>query len=170
MLFSSWEPRLLQRSPTSRPLLSRCMISGSRSLFNVPLAEGEIASAENAEGMLTDARDRMQADMRFSRTSAAITPQVFTDVLQAREAHEYERVSTVRVEQTEPEIAATSSTPSSAPKAFVPSSSKLSRSLHDGQLDGGVGGDRRGVKIFRSVFCARPSKKWAVVPHPARVP
>ena len=42
---------------------------------NGPLAEGELASADHAEGMLTDARDRMRVDMRFSRTSAAITLQ-----------------------------------------------------------------------------------------------
>ena len=66
----------------------------------------------------------MQADMRFSRTSAAITPKVFTEVtevLHSHEAQQFKRVSTVRVEETGPEImAASSSTPTSAPRSFAP--------------------------------------------------
>ena len=65
-------------------------------------------------------RDRMRADMRFSRTSAAITPQVFSDVLHDREAAEYTRFTTVRVEETGPELPMDSSTPSTAPQSFAP--------------------------------------------------
>ena len=91
------------------------MISGSRSL--APLAEGE-----NAGGMLTDARDRMRADV--------------------------------------------------GPKGIrpgLPTSSDCGRSLHDRQLDGGVGGARRSNQDLPVMFCARPSKKWAAVPYPTRV-
>ena len=62
----------------------------------------------------------MRADMRFSRTSAAITPQVFSDVLHDREAAECTRFSTVRVEETGPELPLESSTPSTAPQSFAP--------------------------------------------------
>ena len=58
--------------------------------------------------------------MRFSRTSAAITPQVFSDVLRDREAAEYTRFSTVQVEETGPELPMASSTPSAAPQSFSP--------------------------------------------------
>ena len=50
-----------------------------------------------------ECRDRTRADMRFCRTSAAITPAVFTEVLQAREA-EFARVSARRLEETGPAI------------------------------------------------------------------
>ena len=53
--------------------------------------------------------------MHFSRTSAAITPKLFSDMLQVRETSEFERISTVKVEETRPaiEAAASSCTPSS---------------------------------------------------------
>ena len=57
----------------------------------------------------------------------------------------------------------------SAVRPGLPSSSQLCGSLHDGQLDGGVGGDRReGVRSFGRCFAPGP-KKWAAVPFPARV-
>ncbi|CAE7809630.1 unnamed protein product [Symbiodinium microadriaticum] len=56
-----------------------------------PVLEGEVPPADRAEEYIEEARDRMRADMRFSRTSAAITPQVFSDVLRTREEAEYQR-------------------------------------------------------------------------------
>ena len=85
-----------------------------------PATEGDEVTADQAADYLDDMRDRMRADMRFSRTSAAITPQVFSDVLRDREAAEYTRFSTVRVEETGPELPMESSTPSTAPQSFSP--------------------------------------------------
>ena len=85
-----------------------------------PATEGDEVTADQAADYLDDMRDRMRADMRFSRTSAAITPQVFSDVLRDREAAEYTRFSTVRVEETGPELPMASSTPSTAPQSFSP--------------------------------------------------
>ena len=85
-----------------------------------PATEGEEVPADQAGDYLDEMRDRMRADMRFSRTSAAITPQVFSDVLHDREAAEYTRFSTVRVEETGPELPLESSTPSTAPQSFAP--------------------------------------------------
>ncbi|CAE7940565.1 unnamed protein product, partial [Symbiodinium necroappetens] len=61
-----------------------------------PVLEGEVPPDDHVEEYIEEARDRLRADMRFSRTSAAITPQVFTDVLRDREEAEYQRYSTVR--------------------------------------------------------------------------
>ena len=85
-----------------------------------PATEGEEVPADQAGDYLDEMRDRMRADMRFSRTSAAITPQVFSDVLHDREAAEYTRFSTVRVEETGPELPLESSTTSTAPQSFAP--------------------------------------------------
>ena len=85
-----------------------------------PATEGDEVAADQAADYLDDMRDRMRADMRFSRTSAAITPQVFSDVLRDREAAEYTRFSTVQVEETGPELPMASSTPSAAPQSFSP--------------------------------------------------
>ncbi|CAE7941157.1 UBI1 [Symbiodinium sp. KB8] len=85
-----------------------------------PVIEGEELPADRTEEYIKEARDRLRADMRFSRTSAAITPQIFTDVLRDREEAEYRRYSTVRVEETGPELPASSSTPSTAPHSFAP--------------------------------------------------
>ena len=71
-----------------------------------PVIEGEELPADRTEEYIEEARDRLRADMRFSRTSAAITPQIFTDVLRDREEAEYRRYSTVRVEETGPELPA----------------------------------------------------------------
>ena len=65
MRFSSPGPRHLRLSPMFRPLLSRCMIRGCRSLG--PWRKVSSPPADHAEGLLTEARDRMRADMRFSR-------------------------------------------------------------------------------------------------------
>ena len=85
-----------------------------------PVIEGDESPADRAEDYFDEARDRLRADMRFSRTSAAITPQVFTDVLRDREEAEYVRFSTVRVEETGPELPMASSAPSTTPQSFAP--------------------------------------------------
>ena len=82
-----------------------------------PAVEGDEIPADQTGEYFDEVRDRMRADMRFSRTSAAITPQVFSDVLHDREAAEYTRFPTVRVEETGPELPMDSSTPSTAPLA-----------------------------------------------------
>ena len=71
-----------------------------------------------------DARDEYRADMRVSRTTAAITPQVFTEVLRRQEAAF--RPSTVQVESVDQQGAlqepASSQTaaPTGPPRSFGP--------------------------------------------------
>ena len=77
-----------------------------------PAVEGEEVPADRTGDYFDGMRER---------TSAAITPQVFTDVLHDREAAEYTRFTTVRVEETGPELPMdSSSTPSTAPQSFAP--------------------------------------------------
>ena len=116
--FAHWGRRLLLLWPTCHRLLSRPY--DQRVSVITPATEGDEVTADQAADYLDDMRDRMRADMRFSRTSAAITPQVFSDVLRDREAAEYTRFSTVRVEETGPELPMESSTPSTAPQSFSP--------------------------------------------------
>ena len=54
---------------------------GTNSRVINPVVEGDEPPADRVEDYFDEARDRLRADMHFSRTSAAITPQVFTDVL-----------------------------------------------------------------------------------------
>ena len=70
-----------------------------------PAVEGEEVPADRTGDYYFDeVRDRMRADMRFSRTSAAITPQVFSDVLHDREAAEYTRFSQPRNRSLRPSL------------------------------------------------------------------
>ncbi|CAE7463400.1 MSBP2, partial [Symbiodinium sp. CCMP2456] len=95
---------------------------------------------------IEEARDRLRADMRFSRTSAAITPQVFTDVLRDREDADFQRYSTIRVEETG--LAPGEQLDSYDGSAvFLPCLSACSQH-HRAVPDGQIGARGRGVKAL----------------------
>ena len=151
MPFVSWERR--QRS--LHVSTSTQQVYDQRVSATQVVSEGEFGEEDNAEELLASARDRMRADMRFSRTSAAIASKVFTEVLQNREAHEYERISTVRVEETAP------------PRLLLRRHLLLSILLLGAlqvprQWKSRWSSDRRSMQ--RSESCAMALEDWAVAP------